>query len=131
MSNMKKGFFLLMGSLCISIIYSQPPVPAKSNGASMERVAKDVYAIIHDDATDEWPHGNTGVIIGNDAVMVVDACYLPSMAREDIRLIRSVTKKPVKYLVFTHWHFDHNNGAIAYKDSFPGITIISEREHKN
>jgi len=96
----------------------------------MQRIGNDIYAIIHDDATDEWPHGNTGVIIGSEAVMVVDACYLPSMAREDIRLIRSVTKKPVKYLVFTHWHFDHNNGAIAYKDSFPGITIISERESK-
>ena len=125
---MKKGFFLLLGLLIFSVIHSQPSVLAKNNGASMERVGKDIYAIIHDDATDEWPHGNTGVIIGSNAVMVIDACYLPSMAREDIRLIRSVTKKPVKYLVFTHWHFDHNNGTIAYKDSFPGITIISERE---
>lgn len=129
MQNMKKSFVLLLGLLIISVIYSQSvTIPAKGNGASMERVGKDVYAIIHDDATDEWPHGNTGVIIGNDAVMVVDACYLPSMAKEDIKLIRSVTKKPVKYLVFTHWHFDHNNGTIAYKDSFPEITVISERE---
>ena len=96
----------------------------------MEKVAEGIYAIIHDDATDEWPHGNTGVIIGENAVMVVDACYLPSMAREDIKLIKSVTSKPVRYLVFTHWHFDHNNGTIAYAESFPGITIISERESK-
>jgi cyclase len=101
---------------------------ATSDGTHLQRVGNNVYAIIHDDATDQWPHGNTGVIIGRDAVMVIDACYLPSMAREDIRLIRSITKKPVKYLAFTHWHFDHNNGTIAYKDSFPGITIISERE---
>jgi glyoxylase-like metal-dependent hydrolase (beta-lactamase superfamily II) len=30
--------------------------------------------------------------------------------------------------VFTHWHFDHNNGTIAYKEAFPNIQIISERE---
>jgi cyclase len=95
--------------------------------AKIERVADGVYAIIHADATDEWPHGNTGVIIGNDAVMVIDACYLPSMAREDIRLIRTVTKKPVRYLAYTHWHFDHTNGSIAYNDSFPGIRFISAR----
>lgn len=126
---MKKAIVLLSILIsCVSIYSQSVAVPSKSNGSRMERVGKDVYAIIHDDATDEWPHGNTGVIIGNDAVMVVDACYLPSMAREDIRLIKTITKKPVKYLAFTHWHFDHNNGAIAYRDSFPGITIISERE---
>ena len=126
---MKKAYVLFCGLIILTSVYGQSvAIPAKSNGASMERIANDVYAIIHDDATDEWPHGNTGVIVGNDAVLVVDACYLPSMAREDIRMIKSITKKPVKYLVFTHWHFDHNNGTIAYKDSFPGITVISERE---
>lgn len=101
---------------------------AGAQQARLQQVAKDIYTIIHDDATDQWPHGNTGVIIGRDAVLVIDACYLPSMAREDIRLIRSITKKPVKYLAFTHWHFDHNNGTVAYTDSFPSITIISDRE---
>lgn len=67
-------------------------VQPKANGARMQRIGNNVYAIIHDNATNQWPHGNTGVIIGNDAVMVVEACYLPSMAREDIRLVRSVTK---------------------------------------
>jgi glyoxylase-like metal-dependent hydrolase (beta-lactamase superfamily II) len=28
----------------------------------------------------------------------------------------------------THWHFDHNNGAVAYRDAFPGVTLIAERE---
>lgn len=94
----------------------------------MYKLADGVFVIIHDDATDEWPHGNTGVIVDDEGVFVIDACYLPSRARADIRLIRSVTNAPIKYLAFTHWHFDHNNGAIAYKEAFPEITIISERE---
>ncbi len=100
----------------------------QGNNCRMEQIGNGVYAIIHDDATDEWPHGNTGVIIGDNEVMVIDACYLPGMAREDIRLIKRVTNKPVRYLAFTHWHFDHNNGAIAYKEAFPDITIVSEKE---
>jgi Zn-dependent hydrolases, including glyoxylases len=59
---------------------------------------------------------------------VVDATYLPSRAKADIALIRSVTRQPVRYLVYTHWHFDHNNGASAYAEAFPGLTIVSERE---
>jgi cyclase len=100
---------------------------AKDAGARMERVADGVYAIIHDDATDQWPHGNTGVIVGDEGVVVVDAAYLPSRARADIALIRSVTDKPVRYLVITHWHFDHNNGTVAYRDAFPGVAVVSER----
>jgi glyoxylase-like metal-dependent hydrolase (beta-lactamase superfamily II) len=103
-------------------------VVAKDEGARMERVAEGVYAIVHDDATDEWPHGNTGVIVTREGVFVVDATYLPSRARADIALIRSVTNQPVRYLAFTHWHFDHNNGTIAYRDAFPGIEIVSERK---
>jgi len=96
--------------------------------AKVEKVGKDVYVITHENATDEWPHSNVGIIIGDKDVMVIDADYLPSRARADIALIRKLTLKPVKYLVYTHWHFDHNNGAIAYLDSFPNIKIISEKE---
>jgi glyoxylase-like metal-dependent hydrolase (beta-lactamase superfamily II) len=96
-------------------------------GARLERVGDSVYVIIHDDATDQWPHSNTGVVVTPAGVLVVDATYLPSRARADIALIRSVTDQPVRYLVYTHWHFDHNNGAIAYRDSFPAVTIVSER----
>jgi glyoxylase-like metal-dependent hydrolase (beta-lactamase superfamily II) len=96
--------------------------------ARLEPIAEGVYAIIHADATDVWPHGNTGVIVGADGVLVIDATYLPSRARADIALIRKVTDKPVRWLVNTHWHFDHNNGASAYRDAFPGIRVVSERE---
>ena len=101
---------------------------ARDDGARIERVAGGVYAIIHENASDEWPHGNTGVIVGEDGVFVVDAAYLPSRARADIALIRSVTDKPVRYLAITHWHFDHTNGTVAYRDAFPGLTVVSERE---
>ena len=106
----------------------QPAAELRDATARMEAIADGVYAIIHDDATDEWPHGNTGVIVGKDAVLVVDSNYLPSRAEADIALIRRVTDKPVRYLVITHWHFDHNNGTVAYRKAYPGVTVVSERE---
>jgi hypothetical protein len=100
----------------------------RDSAARIERVTDGVYAIIHENATEEWPHGNTGVVIGPDDVLVVDAAYLPSRAKADIALIRSVTSKPVRWLVMSHWHFDHNNGNSAYRDAWPGVTIVSERD---
>ena len=91
----------------------------------MERVGDGVYAIIHDRATEEWVNGNTGVVIGDDGILVVDATYLPSRARADIALIRTVTDKPVRYLVITHLHRDHNGGTSAYRDAFPGVSVVS------
>jgi len=36
----------------------------RDTGARIERVTDGVYAIIHENATEEWPHGNTGVVVG-------------------------------------------------------------------
>jgi len=42
------------------------------------------------------------VIIGDSGVLVVDSCYLPSSAHEDIADISGWTRKPVRYLFNTH-----------------------------
>lgn len=57
---------------------------------------------------------NTGVIIGDDAVMVVDAQATPVMARQVLAEIRRVTDKPVKHVVLTHYHAVRVLGASAY-----------------
>src|SRR6516162_9309574 len=57
---------------------------------------------------------NTGVIIGDDGVMVVDAQATPKMADKVIARIRSVTDKPIKYVVLSHYHAVRVLGASAY-----------------
>lgn len=58
---------------------------------------------------------NTGVIVGDDGVMVIDAQATPLMAREVIRRIRRVTSKPVRHVVLSHYHAVRVLGASAYK----------------
>ena len=125
---------LLATAVVVAAALARPSLPAvaqtalpRDSTARVERLAEGVYAIIHDDATDQWPHGNTGVVVSDDGVLVVDATYLPSRARADIALIRRLTDRPVRYLVNTHWHMDHTHGNEAYRDAFPGVTIVSER----
>src|SRR5688572_239269 len=128
---MRHFAFLAMLLALSSYAAAQSKSLPSDAGAHVEALAPDVYAIIHRDATDEWPHGNTGVVVGKDGLLVVDSTYLPSRARADIALIRKLSDKPVRYLVNTHWHFDHNNGAVAYQQAYPGLQIISERETRN
>ena len=89
-------------------------------------LADGVYAIEHADDGG----GNTTVIIGDRQVLVVDSCFLPSAARQDIAQIRQWTSKPVAFVLNTHFHNDHNLGNRAYMDAFPGLTIISHVETK-
>ncbi len=58
---------------------------------------------------------NTGVIIGDDAVLVADTQATPTMAADVIRRIRQITDKPIKYLVLTHYHAVRVLGASAYQ----------------
>ena len=57
---------------------------------------------------------NTGVIIGDDSVMIVEAQATPRLARKVIDCVRSVTDKPISHLVLTHYHAVRALGASAY-----------------
>ena len=57
---------------------------------------------------------NTGIVIGDDAVLVADTQATPAMAQDVIRRIREVTDKPIKYVVLTHYHAVRVLGASAY-----------------
>ena len=57
---------------------------------------------------------NTGVIVGDDAVMVIDTQATPVMAQDVIRRIRGVTDKPIKFVVLSHYHAVRVLGASGY-----------------
>ena len=57
---------------------------------------------------------NTGIVVGDDAVMVIDTQATPVMAADVIRRIREVTAKPIRYVVLSHYHAVRVLGASAY-----------------
>jgi glyoxylase-like metal-dependent hydrolase (beta-lactamase superfamily II) len=69
---------------------------------------------------------NTGIVIGDDAVMVIDTQATPVMAQDVIRRIRQVTDKPIKYVMLTHYHAVRVLGASAYQ---PEHIIASQDTH--
>lgn len=57
---------------------------------------------------------NSGVIIGDDSVLIVDTTATPAMAQDLIARIRSITDKPIKHVVLSHYHAVRVLGASAY-----------------
>jgi glyoxylase-like metal-dependent hydrolase (beta-lactamase superfamily II) len=68
---------------------------------------------------------NCLVVIGNDAVLVVDTGQFPSLAKKMVVDIKKLTPKPVRYIVTTHWHMDHWWGNQEFVAAWPGVTIIA------
>ena len=60
---------------------------------------------------------SSGIVVGDDSVMVIDAQPTPAMAQELIARVARVTDKPIKYVLLSHYHASRALGASAYKDA--------------
>src|SRR5262245_44260821 len=93
-------------------------------------VADGVYAAIAKPAYKV--NCNAVIIFLGDSVLVVDTHSKPSAARALVAQIKKLTDKPVRYVVNTHFHWDHYQGNEAYPSSWPaGIEIISSEATRN
>ena len=78
---------------------------------SFEEIGNDLFAFTAEGDP------NSGIIVGDDSVMVIDAQATPSLARQVIQKVRSVTDKPISHLVLSHYHAVRVLGAAEYKAS--------------
>ena len=82
---------------------------------------------------------NTGIVVGDNAVMVIDTQATPVMAQDVIRRIREVTDKPIRYVVLSHYHAVRVLGATAYhadhviasRDTYDLIVERGEQDMKS
>jgi len=116
--NMKRLFclfsLLLLPATCL----------AADDLFDIKPVADGVYAAIAKPAYKI--NCNAAIILFDDAVLVVDTHSKPSAARALIEQIKKLTDKPVRYVVNTHFHWDHYQGNQAYPSSWPAsVEIIS------
>ena len=104
--------------------------PAEAGGGiydlELVNVKPGIYLLRRPDPLRQPVEGNVTVIVNEQDVVVVDGGGSPLAATNAIKLIRSVTDKPVSTLINTHWHGDHNFGNQVYRATFPGIRIISQ-----
>ena len=80
-----------------------------------QQVSGNVYMLI-------GAGGNIGLAVGDDAVFIVDDQYAP-LTRKVLDAIAAITPRPVRFVVNTHWHFDHVGGNEQLGES--GVLIVA------
>jgi glyoxylase-like metal-dependent hydrolase (beta-lactamase superfamily II) len=111
--------------LVIALIIAFCPVQtAFADG--LTKIADNVYgyADIRPMSPQNSFAANTGVIIGENGIVVIDSLVSAKEAQRFIRDIRAISDKPIKYVVNTHYHLDHALGNSEFAKL--GATIISQ-----
>ena len=84
-------------------------------------VAPGIYAV-----EPNFAGANAAVIINNTGVIVVDSHSSPASSATLIDSIKALTDKPIRYVINTHWHVDHQSGNESYLGGSDGpVDIIS------
>jgi cyclase len=111
---------------CATAILSSGAAASGQDLFDLQKIADGVYAAI---AKPRTPiNCNAAVIVYDEGVLVVDTHSRPSSAKALIEQIKTVTDKPVRYAVNTHFHWDHAQGNHAYPVAFPRQVAIVASE---
>jgi glyoxylase-like metal-dependent hydrolase (beta-lactamase superfamily II) len=84
-----------------------------------QQIAPGIYSAIGTGALNAG--SNSAVIVNRDDVVIVDSHISPESAAAMLRELPSITDKPVRFLVNTHFHYDHTNGNQVFG---PAVDII-------
>ncbi|MEP3049331.1 MAG: MBL fold metallo-hydrolase [Roseibium sp.] len=89
--------------------------------ARVENLGSGCYAYSADGCS------NTGFVVGERGVLVIDGQATPVLAAKTLEKIREITDKPIKLVILTHYHADSSYGASAFE---PGEIIASDLTHR-
>ena len=89
-----------------------PPLHPEGVVLETRELAPGVYALV----SNKPPTDNSGFVVGDEGVLVIDAHINGDMARQIQARVRDVTDKPILYLVNTNYHGDHTFGNYAFPD---------------
>ena len=74
--------------------------------------------------------GNSIAVLSSAGVLVFDTNGTPAAAAAVLAEIRTLTDKPVRYIVNSHWHWDHWYGTETYQRAFPEVRIITHEKNR-
>jgi cyclase len=87
---------------------------AEPKSHHVQKIAKDIYLF---EPTEAHINSNTLVIVNQDDVLIVDSHNDPRSAKQLVADIKTVTSKPIRYVINTHFHFDHVGGNEVFGDA--------------
>jgi cyclase len=114
--------------IALILFVSVPLFAADYGKVSMKQAADGVYLFNVTPYGDVGMSGNSVAIVSDDSVVVFDSTATPQTATTVLNEIRKVTDKPVRYLVNSHWHWDHWGGNEVFLAAFPELKIITHEK---
>jgi glyoxylase-like metal-dependent hydrolase (beta-lactamase superfamily II) len=112
-------FAVAIAIAALSVAAFRAPTAPPDAAYKFQRIADGVYSAI---GTGSMNVGsNSAVIVNQDDVLIVDSHISPESARAMLSEIKTITDKPVRFLVNTHFHYDHTNGNQVFA---PAVDII-------
>ena len=104
------GLVLLLGLAFprFAEVHTRNSVLKADDDFAITKVADGVYAAVA--KAGGIASGNSGFVVGDDGVLIVDTFFTPTAIEELIETIGTETKQPIKYAINTHYHLDHTGG---------------------
>jgi len=113
---MRKGIFVLM---ILTAMVAKAQRNFDEVQIKVEKVAGNIYMLV-------GAGGNIGVSIGDDGILIVDDQYAP-LAPKIKEALRTISDKPVKFVLNTHYHGDHTGGNEVFGETAPIIAHTNVR----
>lgn len=118
---------LVHAALVVALVSATPLARAQHAPPTRSEVAPGVHVFATPPYGEVGLDGNSVAIVGGDGVLVFDTNGTPAAARAVLAEIRKLTDKPVRYVVNSHWHWDHWYGTEVYREAFPEVVVIAQQ----
>ena len=112
-------------SVFVAFLLATTTWSQSANHYEKVRVADGIYAFLSPEGKTGFVSSNQTAIIGDNGVLIFDTGQIPSLSEKIIAELKQITPLPVKYIVISHWHFDHVIGAATYLKVFPNAIVIT------
>jgi glyoxylase-like metal-dependent hydrolase (beta-lactamase superfamily II) len=120
---MRLGSLTLAAGLVALVDAPQARAPGPFDYDTIE-VAPNVYGFF-EKRLNPIVSSNVVLVIGTDAALLFDTGHHPTITRQIARDVKRLTKKPVRYVVISHWHDDHWAGNADVAAAFPDAQFIA------
>lgn len=98
---------------------------------TMTAVARGVYLFTTAPYGDVGLGGNAAAIVTDEGVVLFDTSGTPASGDAILAQLKTVTDKPVRYVINSHWHWDHWGGNQAVKAAYPEVVFLSHERNRD